>query len=289
MPRPAAGPAGFHVGAPLRPYESVAGAHPPAPSPEKGCSRPGRGPRDRGAPARGVDVKPPLRDPGTGLPGPWRAPEGPPGRSPGPSGVPGGPKGPNPGSGARGGPAASPARGFKTPPRGRVRESRKRPDLAKKAKNGQKTRKMAILAIFRVLGVFWAPGAWPGPPAGGVLHQPLAPGPRGSPGSRDGVPWRHAAQARGRARRASGALPGTRRSRGNPGDRPAARVVNPVRELLEDDLAINKNIKRLKPYTSYRSLPLNAQTCGRTRGLPRRSPPPPLRISGGGSSPGPFS
>jgi len=69
MPRPAAGPAGFHAGAPLRSYKSGAGAHPPAPSPEKGCL-PAPGPRDGDrAPPRGVDVKPRsagLPDPGQG-------------------------------------------------------------------------------------------------------------------------------------------------------------------------------------------------------------------------------
>jgi len=94
---------------------------------------PGRGsPGYRGAPARGVDVKPPLREPGTGLPGPLRGPGGVQKGLRTLSGSPGWPGGP-----------------------GR------------------------------------APGPVPDPAPRGVLHQPLAPGPRGtgrgSPGS-PGVP-----------------------------------------------------------------------------------------------------
>jgi len=54
--------------------------------------------------------------------------------------------------------------------------------LAKMAKIGQKPEKCPFWAIFRILGLFRAPEGSPGLPAGGVLHQPLAPGPRGSPG-----------------------------------------------------------------------------------------------------------
>jgi len=59
---------------------------------------PGTPARYRGAPARGVDVKPSPGDPGTGVPAPWRGPEGPPGgfpnpgRGPGWPGVPGAPR-----------------------------------------------------------------------------------------------------------------------------------------------------------------------------------------------------
>jgi len=85
---------------------------------------PGRGsPGNRGAPARGVDVKPPSRAP----PGPGPRAPGSPFGHPGaqrPLGTPPGPSGAPPG------------------------------------------------------GL----GAPPGPPDAGVLHQPLAPGPRGSPG-----------------------------------------------------------------------------------------------------------
>jgi len=100
------------------PQPLLRGSRPRGPG---GASR--TAPGNRGVPARGVDVKPPLREPGTGLPGPLEGP-----RRALRTGL-----GPREGS-------------------GRPRGLRKPPD----------------------------PG--PGPRARGVLHQPLAPGPRGSPG-----------------------------------------------------------------------------------------------------------
>jgi len=82
---------------------------------------------NRGAPARGVDVKPSLPEAREGLPDPLEGPGGASGRSPDPVRGPGGRKGP-PGD----------------------------------------------------------PGDRPASPARGVLHQPLAPGPRGTPGVRGG-------------------------------------------------------------------------------------------------------
>jgi len=90
---------------------------------------PGTPARYRGAPARGVDVKPSPGDPGTGVPAPLEGPGGASGRLPRPR------------------EGSWPARG----PRG-------------------------------------APGPVPDRPARGVLHQPLAPGPRGSPGRSQGPP-----------------------------------------------------------------------------------------------------
>jgi len=83
-----------------------------SPGPREGSpgpGTPGGGPRPRDrAPARGVDVKPPLREPGTGLPGPLRGPKRASGglRDPGTgSGQPGAPE--EPGSRTR-----YPARGW---------------------------------------------------------------------------------------------------------------------------------------------------------------------------------
>jgi len=107
-------------------------------------------PGNRGAPARGVDVKPPSRrSPGT-PPGP-RIPE---------SGFRGLPQ--PPGRGTPGDPGPRPPG----------------PESRETSRTGPGE-------------PFWAsqgPGAARAPPPGVVLHQPLAAGPRGSPGSRRGPP-----------------------------------------------------------------------------------------------------
>jgi len=158
---------------------------PPAPSrgPPLGLDGPGvPGPPggNRGAPPRGVDVKPHPR-PGPGpLPGSrsWsrsprtlsRALPGPPGRG---SPSPGGPAGvvlhqPLAGTGSRGGP-----QGPKTPKIPIFRDF------------GQK---VPFLAFFGKNAHFGHFPAFSRPPAKGVLHQPLAAGPRGPRRGPEGPP-----------------------------------------------------------------------------------------------------
>jgi len=69
---------------------------------------PGGASRDRGAPARGVDVKPLAREPRDGVPGPWRGPGRPPD----------GPRGPRRGPGGQEGSREAPGPGPAGPARG---------------------------------------------------------------------------------------------------------------------------------------------------------------------------
>jgi len=181
-----------------------------------GSLRPALAPRsrgDRGAPARGVDVKPLRQNPSGGVPSPLRglrrAPEGS-GEPPGPrEGVPGWP-------GVPGTPGTGPRRpregGFTSTP---LRDPEKVPKKAKFGQNGQKWPKSPKMAFFPVFGVFWAfPAPWGLP--GALALRGFTSTPRAGPPRFRGVPgggWpASAAQAPGgpsRIGRIRGSPPGS--------------------------------------------------------------------------------